>query len=136
MLLGPSPRGSLLPPHTSLPGSCPRARRGAHCSGLFLGHCHWWGVGGVFLILTLSFCQRSKKILYLKFFQCLAMCLTSTKESGHAWGGGWMHHKIITALGATGQPVAAPPLRVGVEIREGVGYFTHDGGRAALVAQW
>lgn len=47
-----------------------------------------------------------------------------------------MHHKIIIALGATAQPAAAPPLRVGVEIREGVGYFIYDGGRASVVAQW
>ena len=89
LLPGTSPPGlSILPPHMSLPGSCPRARQGAHCSGLFLGHHHWL-VGGVFLILTLSFCQKSKKILYPKFFQCLAMCLTSIKDkSGRAWGGG------------------------------------------------
>ena len=47
-----------------------------------------------------------------------------------------MYHKIIIALGATVQPVAAPPLGVCVEICEGVWYFTYDGGRASLVAQW
>lgn len=56
-------------------------------------------------------------------------------KRGEHGAGGWLPHKVIIALGSTVQPVAAPSLRVGVEICEGVWYLTYDGGRASLVSQ-
>ena len=136
MLPGPSPTGLTSASTHVSPRELPACQARGPLQWLVSWPSPLVGGGGYIFNFNIVILPKKQKILYPKFFQCLAMCLTSTKESGRAWGGGWMHPKIITALGATAQPAAAPPLRVGVEIREGVGYFTHDGGRAALVAQW